>query len=91
MTKRKDGKPKSAKPPRVPAEPDERFGRFCIGCGCCDTVGCPGGCSWSAVHPSVHVGVCSECPAYLPVLKRMTVATAEAIHAEKLTKIEECL
>lgn len=91
MTKRKAQRPKAANRRAATAEPDERFGRFCIGCGCCDTIGCEAGCSWREVHPSVHVGVCSECPAYLPLLKRMTVAIAEAIHAEKLRQASEWL
>lgn len=59
--------------------PDPRFGLFCIGCG------------WLKDHAAAPVGVCSECPAYLPVLKDLGARTAWAIYREKAAKAEECL
>lgn len=79
----------SPKPRRTRSVPESRFGYFCIGCGCCDMAGCPGGCSWRQVLPSLSIGVCSECPAYLPLLKDMSDATARAIYKEKAAKAEE--
>lgn len=69
--------------------PDPRFGRFCIGCSCCDTFGCEAGCSWRVAHPSIPVGVCSECPAYLPLLAKLDVVTARAIYRELAAKATE--
>ena len=66
-----------------------RFGRICIGCGCCDEIGCAAGCGWRAAHPSVPVGVCTECAAYLPLFKLMTVPVAQAIYCQLGAKIEE--
>jgi hypothetical protein len=68
--------------------PDERFGRFCIGCGCCDSIGCGVGCSWLATDPTGRVGVCS---AYRALLVYVTLAMAKAIHREQAAKAEEML
>lgn len=79
-------KRRRARAPRIPAR---FFGRFCIGCGCCDTIACGGGCGWKALHRSAPVGVCTECPAYVALLEDLDVYTARAIYREKAAKAEE--
>lgn len=68
---------------------DDRFGRFCIGCGCCDTVACESGCSWLVVDGLVNVGVCSNCLAYRSVLPALKPEQLRRIYREKVAKAEE--
>jgi hypothetical protein len=35
--------------------------RHCVMCGCTDSRGCRGGCSWALKFPASLTGVCSKC------------------------------
>jgi hypothetical protein len=35
--------------------------RTCVHCGCTDSLACPGGCNWTAIHSATPTGVCSNC------------------------------
>lgn len=91
MTARVAKPQRQARRTRPQESPEQRFGRFCIGCGCCDTIACGAGCRWLATDPTGRVGVCSECPAYRALLVYVTPAMAEAIYREQAAKAEESL
>jgi len=40
---------------------DVIFERTCVHCGCTDSKGCRGGCSWMIRHKKTPTGVCSQC------------------------------
>lgn len=47
----------------LPAWPNEAV---CIGCACTDHDACPDGCHWLRLDRPNSVGVCSNCPEFLP-------------------------